>query len=73
MRRNELVLQLCLKPATLELYILAAAIGQLVNPNVTIVVGAPCPGLFSGQFTMIRDVDNAPIRLFVVNAKVVTS
>ncbi len=73
MWRNELVFHLRLETPTLELNVLAAAVGQFVNPNVAVVVGAPGPGLLTRHLTVVGDVDYAPVSLVVINTEVVTS
>jgi len=37
---DELVLHLCFEPPTLELNILLASVGQLINPDVAVVIRA---------------------------------
>ena len=73
MWRDELVFHLCLEPPSLEFNVLVATVGQLVNPNVAIVVSAPGPGFLSWHFTVVRNVDYAPVRLVVIHTEVITS
>ena len=61
MWRDELVFHLSLEPATLDLNVLVATVGQLINPNVAVVIGAPSPRLFAGHLTVVRNVDDAPV------------
>src|SRR4030095_6487128 len=72
MRRYKLMLHLRLKSSTLKFNVLVAAIGELIDPDVAIVISAPSPGLFPWQLSMISDMHNAPVGLFVVDAKEIT-
>src|SRR2546423_10267050 len=69
MRRDELVFHLRLKAPGLKFDILPVRFRQLVDPNFTGVIRAPGPGLFARHFTMICDMDDAMIRLLVVDAE----
>src|SRR5262245_44317617 len=68
---NELVFHLSFKTAALKLNILPATIGQLINPNITVIISPPRPCFLSRQLSMICDVHHAPIRLFVIDSEVV--
>src|SRR6185503_16194710 len=72
MRRDELMLHLSLKTAALKLDVLPAAISQLVDPDVAVIIGAPRPRILAGQLAMIGNVDHAPIRLLVIDPEIVT-
>ena len=69
MRRNELVLHLRLEPSALELDVLAAAVCQLINPDVAVLVRAPRPGLLARHLSVIGHVDYAPVGLVVIDAE----
>src|SRR4051794_39313761 len=72
MRRDELVLHLSFKTTALKLHVLPAAVSQLVDPDVAVVIRAPRPRLLAGQLAMIRNVDHAPIRLLVIDPEIVS-
>ncbi len=61
MRRDELVLHLCLKPPALKFDILAAAVSQLINPNVAVFIRAPGPGLLARHLAVVGHMDDAPV------------
>src|SRR6185503_957632 len=71
MRRDKLVLHLSFKTTALKLHVLSAAVSQLVDPDVAVIICAPRPRLLAGKLTMIRDVDHAPVRLLVIDTEIV--
>src|ERR1044072_423958 len=72
MRRDELVLHLSFKAASLKLHILSTAVRQLIDPDVAVLVSPPRPCLLARQLAMVCDVDHTPIRLFVIDAEIVS-
>ena len=71
MWRYELVFHLRLEPPALKFDILPTAIGQLVDPDVSVLVRTPCPCFLARHLAVVCDMNDAPVCFFVIHAEVI--